>query len=123
MILVDTSIWIDHLRTANKELQRLLHAELVLSHSFVIGELALGQLPQRRVFLADLQDLPRAMMASDAEVLRFIDDNDLSGLGIGYIDAHLLAAARLTNRASIWTRDKRVMKVAERLNLAAILPQ
>jgi len=123
MILVDTSIWIDHLRTANKELQRLLHAELVLSHSFVIGELALGQLPQRRVFLADLQDLPRAMMASDAEVLRFIDDNDLSGLGIGYIDAHLLAATRLTNRASIWTRDKRVMKVAERLNLAAILPQ
>jgi len=123
VILVDTSIWIDHLRTANKELQRLLHAELVLSHSFVIGELALGQLPQRRVFLADLQDLPRAMMASDAEVLRFIDDNDLSGLGIGYIDAHLLAATRLTNRASIWTRDKRVMKVAERLNLAAILPQ
>lgn len=119
MILADTSVWIDHLRNRDPILERLLMDGRVLSHPFVIGELALGNLRQREVVLTALADLPRATPADDREVLSFIGRHALHGLGIGYIDTHLLAATRLTSDAKLWTRDKRLRSVAERLGCVA----
>ena len=119
MILVDTSVWIDHLRRGDKRLAGLLDAGGILSHAFVIGELALGDLRHRDLVLATLQDLPQAGVATDREVLHFIGRHALFGLGIGYVDAHLLASVRLTAGATLWTRDKRLLGVAKRLGLAA----
>ena len=121
MILVDTSVWIDHLRSGDQVLAELLEREQVLAHPFVIGELALGTLRQRETILGALQNLPQAIEAENGEVMRFIERESLAGLGIGYIDAHLLAATRLTPDASFWTRDRRLASVAERLSLAADL--
>lgn len=118
MILVDTSIWIDHLRAGDKSLSALLDAGRVLAHPFVVGELALGILRQRDIILDALSDLPQARVATDKEVLHLIDQNALSGLGIGYVDAHLLAAVRLTAGSVLWTRDKRLHRVADRLKVA-----
>ncbi len=119
MILVDTSVWVDHLRAGDKALASLLDGALVLVHPFVIGELALGHLRQSDLVLGALQDLPQATVATDQEVLAFIRHHALPGLGIGYVDAHLLASTRLTADAFLWTRDKRLLAVAERLGLAA----
>ncbi|MDN4573985.1 VapC toxin family PIN domain ribonuclease [Pandoraea cepalis] len=119
MILVDTSVWIDHLRAGDATLVRLLETGRVLAHPYVIGELALGSLKNRDVVISTLRDLPRVAVATDDEVLRFIGEQALFGLGIGYVDAHLLAATRLTPGAAIWTRDKRLAATAERLSLAA----
>jgi predicted nucleic acid-binding protein len=119
MILVDTSIWIDHLRQGNARLVRLLESGQVLSHPFVIGELALGNLQQRDTVLVSLQDLPQTITASDSEVLTFVERYELQGLGIGWVDAHLLAATRLTPDAQLWTQDKRLAAVAGRLALVA----
>jgi len=119
VILVDTSVWVDHLRAADQALMSLLDAARVLAHPFVIGELALGHLRQSELVLGSLQGLPQATVAMDQEVLHFIHRHALPGLGIGYVDAHLLAATRLTEGASLWTRDRRLLAVAERLGLAA----
>jgi predicted nucleic acid-binding protein len=119
MILVDTSVWVDHLRRGDNALAALLDGGRVLTHPFVIGELALGQMGRRDIVLAALRRLPKAKVAFHGEVLRFIGEHALSGLGIGYVDAHLLAAARLTIGVSLWTRDRRLLAVAERLALAA----
>lgn len=119
MILVDTSIWVDHLRTTNAALARLLGEGGVLAHPFVIGELALGNLRNRPGVLDSLRQMPRAVSATDDEVLGFIDANGLHGLGVGYIDVHLLASARLTAGARVWTRDQRLAAVAGRLDLRA----
>jgi predicted nucleic acid-binding protein len=119
VILVDTSVWIEHLRVGDKTLAGLLDAGSVLAHAFVIGEVALGDLRRRDLVLATLRDLPQAGVASDAEVLHFIGRHRLFGLGIGYVDAHLLAAVRLTAGAALWTRDKRLRSVAQRLGLTA----
>jgi predicted nucleic acid-binding protein len=119
VILVDTSIWVDHLRAGDERLAALLNGGEVLAHPFVIGELALGNLRQRTEFLSDLLHLPKAITASDDEVLWLIDREQLFGLGIGYIDAHLLAAARLTAGAKLWTRDQALQAVAAQLGLAA----
>lgn len=119
MILVDTSVWVDHLRVGDKTLAGLLDRGSVLAHACVIGELALGDLRQRDLVLATLQDLPQASVATDREVLHFIGQHALFGLGIGYVDAHLLAAVRLTAGAALWTRDKRLLGVADRLGIAA----
>jgi predicted nucleic acid-binding protein len=117
MILVDSSIWIDHLRSSEPGLVRLLDSTQVLMHPFVIGELALGSLHRRDLVLGALRDLPRAISATDEEVFAFIERHSLFGLGISYIDAHLLAATRL-NGAELWTRDKRLRAVAQRLGVA-----
>lgn len=119
MILVDTSIWIDHFRSGNATLATLLETSQVLSHPFVIGELALGNLRQRNVIMASLQDLPHATVATDQEVLEFIERHKLMALGIGYIDVHLLASARLTPGASFWSRDKHLLAAADKLGLLA----
>ncbi len=120
MILVDTSIWIDHFRNTDITLVKLLNSQQVLAHPFVIGELALGNLQQRESILSALQNLPQATTAHDDEVLHFIGLQSLFGFGIGCIDAHLLAAVRLTPNALLWTRDKRLL-AADRLSLAANL--
>jgi predicted nucleic acid-binding protein len=119
MILVDTSIWIDHLRAGDATLQGLLEHGRVLAHPFVIGELALGRLRQRDIVLGGLHDLPQAEVARDEEVLHFIAAKALFGLGIGYVDAHLLTAVQLTAGASLWTRDRRLRVAADQLSLAA----
>jgi len=117
VILVDTSIWVDHLRAGNEVLTGLLNRGQVLAHPFVIGELALGNLRQRDLVLGALRELPKAAVASDEEVLGFIDRQALFGRGIGYVDAHLLAAARLTPGANLWTRNTRLQWIAASMGL------
>ncbi|QRM32157.1 type II toxin-antitoxin system VapC family toxin [Microvirga sp. VF16] len=119
MIIVDTSVWIDHLKSSDPVLADLLGKGRVLAHSFVTGELALGGLRQRRTVLESLRDLPQATVASDDEVMMLIEREQLYGLGIGFVDAHLLAAVRLTLGALLWTRDRRLRQAAMRLGLSA----
>lgn len=112
MILVDTSVWVDHLRAGDVGLSDLLQKRQVLMHADVVGELALGQMRQRQLVMGELQRLPRVVMASDAEVLGLIDHLGLSGSGIGWVDAHLLASVKLHPGALLWTRDKRLQQIA-----------
>lgn len=121
MILVDTSVWIDHFRHDDAALSRSLNQRQVLSHPFVIGELALGSLRQRDLILEALRGLPSALVAHDEEVHAFIDHHRLFGIGIGYIDVHLLAATVLTPDVRFWTRDKRLRAAALRLGVDANL--
>lgn len=109
------------MRFADERLTALLDAKEVLGHPFVIGEVALAHLRQREVTLRSLQRLPQAAVATDREVLRLIQAHPLHGRGIGYVDAHLLAAARLTVGARLWTADRRLEAVAAELDVAAIL--
>jgi len=118
MILVDSSVWIDHLRRNDMRLRALLESGQVLTHAFVIGELALGSIANRARFLRLMDDLPLAQSATDDEVRVLIERHALAGTGIGYTDVHLLAAARL-NTARLWTRDKRLAAVAKRLMLGS----
>ena len=118
MILIDTSVWIDHLRNGSAALTDALEQEQVMTHPFVIGELACGNLKRRRQVLDLMAALPPAAVASDQEVLIFIEDRRLMGKGIGYVDAHLLASVTLTEDAQLWTRDKRLATVATNLRLA-----
>lgn len=121
MILADTSIWVDHFRGRNPTLAQLLELGEILSHPFIIGELALGHVEPRSRILSDFCDLPQSIVASHEEVLHFIAQYRLFGRGIGYVDAHLLAATRLTAGATLWTRDKTLRDAANRLALAAKL--
>jgi len=118
VILVDTSVWIDHLRAGDAHLAALLEAGRVVVHPFVIGEIALGNLSRRIDVLTALSDLPSAEMATDLEVLDLIERHSLFGRGIGYVDAHLVASARLTAGTSLWTRDKPLRGLVEDLGLA-----
>jgi len=122
VILVDASVWIDHLRAGDERLTALLGAGEVLGHTFVTGELALGNLRRRDAVLSGLRDLPQAIVASEEEVLNLINRQALFGRGIGYVDAHLLAAVRLTADTRLWTRDRRLQTIAAELGLAAMLP-
>lgn len=114
MNLVDTSVWIDHFRRGNPSLVAALEREDVLTHPFVIGEIACGELKKRREILGLLSALPGAVVASDEETLHFIERHRLMGKGIGYIDAHLLASVALTGGARLWTLDKRLAPLAEK---------
>lgn len=118
MILVDSSVWIDHFRAGEPALVELLNTGLVLAHPFVVGELACGNLVNREAVLSLLQDLPVAPIATDEEVLFFIKSHGLMGRGIGYVDAHLLSAISLMGTGRLWTRDKRLHAVAESMGLA-----
>jgi predicted nucleic acid-binding protein len=118
LILVDTSVWVDHLRRKNARLEAALLDGQVISHPFVIGELALGHLLRRREILGLLSELPQATLATHEEVLALVDRHHLAGAGIGWIDAHLLASAALTG-VSFWTLDRRLGAVAARLVLSA----
>ncbi len=117
MILVDTSIWIDHLRSGNESLAALLQGELVCIHPWIIGELACGNLTNRTELLELLGALPRLTPASDDETLLFIEKRRLMGRSIDYVDMHLLAAC-IIHGARLWTRDRRLTQVAADLGLA-----
>lgn len=112
MILVDTSVWVDHLNRGDAGLEELLEAGEVLVHPMVIGELACGTLRNRARILADLMLLPLAPRATDAEALVFLERHRLMGRGVGFIDAHLLASVALDGGATLWTRDERLAKAA-----------
>jgi predicted nucleic acid-binding protein len=116
MVLVDTSVWISHLREGNAELSGLLNEAMVLCHPFILGELACGNLKNRSTILSYLELLPVSIYAEHEEVLSFIDDKRLMGKGLGYVDIHLLASALLTG-VSLWTLDKKLMQAADRLNI------
>ena len=118
MILVDTSVWVDHLRRGDARLVDLLERSAVIMHPFVVGEIACGSLHDRVSILELLQELPAAAVAEGDEVLRFIERHVLHGKGIGYVDVHLLASVALTEGAEIWTRDKKLRSIAEMLGCA-----
>ena len=117
MILVDTSVWIDHLRNGSEQLRELLLGDQVLMHPFIVGELACGRLNKRDLVLGSLHELPVAAIASHEEALAFLETERLTGWGIGWIDVHLLAAARLS-RALLWTFDASLAKAAGSLGVS-----
>ncbi len=117
MILADTSVWIDHFRLGNKRLHSLLEGGEVMCHPFVVGELACGNLRNRDEILALLRVLPNAVVANDAEVLEFVDRYRLQGPGLGWVDAHLFASAKLT-RCSLWTLDRALARIADKLKVS-----
>jgi predicted nucleic acid-binding protein len=119
LILADSSVWVDHLHRPDPVLHRLLHSDLILIHPVVVGEVALGTVPDRLSILAILGDLGRAVVAEHEEVLRLIEDCELYGCGIGYGDAQLLASVLLTSGSRLWTRDRALRKVARQLSLDA----
>lgn len=123
MVLADTSIWIDHFRRRDLQLAKFLEQGDVAMHPFIVGELLLGHVPGIAEMLDDLNTLPKAIVASPDEVLKFISDRKLLGSGIGYVEAHLLAAAALTPETLVWTRDKRLHAAAQSLSLAAEIPR
>ena len=112
MILVDTSVWVDHLRRGDPGLVALLERAAVVMHPFVMGEIACGSLKDRQSLLELIRDLPGAVIATDDEAMQFIERHRLYGKGIGYIDVHLLASVALTGGAQLWTRDQRLRQVA-----------
>jgi len=116
MVLVDTSVWVSHLRDGSIELANLLNDGGVLCHPLIVGELACGNLKDRAVILSFLQLLPMGIEAEHEEVLSFIENNRLMGKGIGYVDAHLIASAILTG-IPIWTLDKKLVQVAGSLQI------
>jgi hypothetical protein len=116
MILVDTSVWISHLRKGNIKLEKLLNDGDVICHPFIVGELACGNLKNRSEILYHLQALPMAIKVEDEEVMKFIEYHRLMGKGLGYIDVHLLASALLTE-VQIWTFDKILHKVSIELGI------
>ena len=116
MILVDTSVWVDHLRRGNAELARLLEAAEVAWHPFVLGELLLGNLRPDSEVPALLGELPPAVVAEHEEAIAFVERHRLGGAGIGWVDVHLLCSTALSN-ARLWTLDRRLRAVASRLDL------
>ena len=117
MVLVDTSVWISHLRDNNPDLASLLYQGQVVSHPLIIGELACGNLDNRQEILSSLNRLPMSEVATHTEVLEFIEDHCLMGKGLGLIDIHLLGATVLSS-LPFWTRDKRLKKAAIDLKVA-----
>lgn len=118
MILVDTSVWIDHLRNGNSDLAALLDQNNVVMHPMIVGELACGNLKNRTELLCLWQSLASIPTASHEEALYFIDQHELMGKGIGYIDVHLLAAVILKAGTTLWTLDKRLAQIAGKLGCA-----
>ena len=119
MILVDTSVWVDHLRSGVPELAGLLEDGEASTHPFVVGELACGNLRNRAEVLELLGNLPELPVATHGEVMEVIEGRALMGRGLGYIDVHLLASALLAPSARLWTLDRRLARVAAELGVAA----
>lgn len=113
MNLVDTSVWVAHFRKGEPALAKLLSEGLVLAHPFVVGELACGNLKNRARILNDFEALPSAVIALHEEVMRLIEERKLWGLGVGWIDVHLLASALLSD-CPLWTLDRTLVRAAAR---------
>ena len=118
MILADTSVWIDHLRSEDLYFASLLDRSEILIHPMVIGELACGNVSSRAEVFGDLRLLPQVPVATDDEVLFFIEYHQLMGRGIGYIDAHLLASTAMSSPVQLWSNDRRLMDLATELGVA-----
>lgn len=114
--LVDTSVWVQHLRKGNNELRSLLDNGDVLCHPFIIGEIACGTMKNRVEVLELLRSLPEALVADHAEVMQFLHDKELSGRGLGWIDLHLLASASLS-RATLWTVDRALQRAVDQIQI------
>ncbi len=117
MVLVDTCVWVEHLNRTVNDLASLLGAEQVLTHPWVIGEIACGNLRDRRLVLHLLAKLPQAALANDDEVLQLIEEKKLAGSGVGWVDAHLLASA-LIEHCLFWTTDERLRMQAVKLGIS-----
>jgi predicted nucleic acid-binding protein len=122
VILVDTSVWIDHLRKPQVKLQELLQNDEVVMHPLVRLELALGSIANRETFLADLSLLPQVPLAETDELFRLLELRKLFNKGIGVTDLHLITSALFDKTLSIWTRDRRLGEIAEEFGLRAALP-
>ena len=116
MVLVDTSIWVAHLRKGNRQLEKSLMDAEVICHPFIIGELACGTISNRTEILSLLKSLPSAPVLEFDELMYFIDENQMMGIGIGFVDVHLLASARLSG-TFLWTADKKLNSAATKLSL------
>jgi predicted nucleic acid-binding protein len=119
LILVDTSVWIDHLHTADEDLVRLLEDDQVCCHPLIIAEMAVGSIARRQEVLGLLQNLCQLRTVNSQEVLAFVESNQLWGRGLSAVDAHILASARISSQTAIWTRDKVLDSVAAKLGLSA----
>jgi predicted nucleic acid-binding protein len=119
VILVDSSVWIDHFRQNQNDLIIALSERRVVQHPFVTAELALGSVSERALVLAMLGRLPQAPVVSNGDLRDYVEQADLAGTGVGLVDAHLLASSAKIDGLRIWSRDKRLMKQADRLGLAA----
>jgi predicted nucleic acid-binding protein len=117
MVLVDTSVWVSHLRDGNAGLEKLLNGGDVICHTFIVGELACGNLKNRHEILTYLQSLPMAILAEGEEALKFIENHRLMGKGLGYIDVHLIASAVLTD-VPLWTFDKTLDKYTKKIGIS-----
>ncbi len=118
MILADTSVWADHLRSSDPTMERLLGSDAILVHPLIIGEIAMGSLHRRAAIFEMLRNLQPADVAEHDEVLALVEREHLFSLGINYFDAHLLASTLLTAHAGLWTRDRRLHALAERMGVA-----
>ena len=116
MVLVDTSVWVSHFRDVSVGLGKLLNDGKVVCHPFIVGELACGNLKKRHEILIYLQSLPMAILAEDGEVLKFIENHQLMGKGLGYIDVHLISAALLTD-VPLWTFDKTLDRITKKIGI------
>jgi predicted nucleic acid-binding protein len=121
VILIDSSVWIDHFHERDDALFGLLSRELVLMHPYVVGEIALGHVRNRAFVIRELRKHTPCVVASEDEVLRLIEHEKLAGSGIGYVDAHLLASVRLVPGSSLWTRDKRLREISRKLGIGSTL--
>ena len=122
MILVDTSIWIDHFRYGDAELRKIIEDDRLLCHPVVIGELALGRLRDREAVMAFLAAQTEAVTASHEEVMILVERHSIFSMGIGYTDAHLLASALIDRRSILWTRDKRLAAAAQKAGPSLYVP-
>ena len=121
MILVDTSVWVDHFRNPEPGLRKLLNAGDVLMHAMIVGEIACGNVPNQAEVLQKMNHLPAIDESSHAEVLSMIGSKSLMRRGIGYIDAHLICSVLNCEGVTLWTRDRRLRQVAEALGIACLL--
>jgi len=117
VVIVDTSIWVTHLRQGSRHLSELLLDAQAVCHPFIVGELACGNIKNRVEFLSLLQSLPMAPTVSLDELLYFIDRHAVMGMGIGFVDAHLLASAQLSS-TPLWTSDKKLKSAATKLEVS-----
>jgi len=117
-VLVDTSVWVDYLRTGEAELVKLMQAGVVCCHPMILAELACGNLQNRKQLLGLLGDLSGCVVAKHDEVMRMIEQDALMGKGIGFVDAHFLASCLLTRETQLWTHDKRLANIAQQLGIS-----